>query len=177
MQISLPLVINDPVPEKNSEYWKEEYGSKFYGELAFDIANRIYIRTRLSEAQNWKCCWCGIPTTHYRGKKNSSTLEHIVPRSMGGTDDIENLAMACSKCNSRRGTTDINIFLANAEKTKKSARENRREKRERRYLKRAEKFSSENWKEQTFAEWLGTISRAISKECKEQLINLYGVQQ
>lgn len=174
MQITLPLVINEPVPNKDSSYWKEKYGSVFRGELAFDIADRIYVRTRLSEAQNWKCCWCGIPCTHERGKKDSSTLEHILPKSMGGTDDYENLAMACSRCNSKRGNIDVDVFINNIGKEKKSARENRREKRERRYMKRAEKFAEENWQTLSFLEWIKTISHSISKECKQTLIEIYG---
>ncbi len=34
---------------------------------------------------------------------NGATLEHIVPRNHGGTDDIENLAIACASCNSEKG--------------------------------------------------------------------------
>ena len=31
------------------------------------------------------------------------TVEHIVPRNHGGTDAIENLAIACSRCNHGKG--------------------------------------------------------------------------
>ena len=34
---------------------------------------------------------------------NGATLEHIVPRNHGGTDDLENLAIACARCNSEKG--------------------------------------------------------------------------
>ncbi len=33
---------------------------------------------------------------------NRFTIDHIVPRSLGGSDDIENLALACRRCNERR---------------------------------------------------------------------------
>ncbi len=29
-------------------------------------------------------------------------MEHLLPQSLGGTDDVDNLARACSRCNSRR---------------------------------------------------------------------------
>jgi 5-methylcytosine-specific restriction endonuclease McrA len=29
-------------------------------------------------------------------------MEHLLPQSLGGTDDVDNLALACSRCNSRR---------------------------------------------------------------------------
>lgn len=34
---------------------------------------------------------------------NGATLEHIVPKNHGGTDDVENLAVACARCNSEKG--------------------------------------------------------------------------
>ena len=32
-----------------------------------------------------------------------ATVEHIVPRRRGGTDDPENLALACARCNYQKG--------------------------------------------------------------------------
>ena len=32
-----------------------------------------------------------------------ATIEHIVPRTHGGSDALENLAMACGRCNSQKG--------------------------------------------------------------------------
>lgn len=34
-----------------------------------------------------------------------ATLEHIKPRSLGGTDDYENLAISHGRCNARRGNS------------------------------------------------------------------------
>ena len=33
----------------------------------------------------------------------SATLEHIVPRHHGGTDALDNLALACASCNHQKG--------------------------------------------------------------------------
>ncbi|MDB4975897.1 MAG: hypothetical protein JWN48_4238 [Myxococcaceae bacterium] len=33
----------------------------------------------------------------------SATLEHIVPRTHGGSDALENLALACARCNHAKG--------------------------------------------------------------------------
>jgi 5-methylcytosine-specific restriction endonuclease McrA len=38
----------------------------------------------------------GSPVTH-------ATLEHIVPRTQGGTDELDNLAIACQRCNAGKG--------------------------------------------------------------------------
>src|SRR5436305_14579809 len=40
-------------------------------------------------------------------------IEHIHPRSKGGTDRVSNLTLACEPCNLAKGTKDIKEFLAN----------------------------------------------------------------
>jgi 5-methylcytosine-specific restriction endonuclease McrA len=35
------------------------------------------------------------------------TLEHLVPRSLGGTNALDNLRLACFNCNNRRGAVLI----------------------------------------------------------------------
>jgi hypothetical protein len=44
------------------------------------------------------------PDGHF---KRMLTLDHIIPRSKGGTHDADNLRVACSSCNSRRGPTYV----------------------------------------------------------------------
>lgn len=67
---------------------------------------------RLSEAQNHRCCYCGVSMVledhmHPRG----ATIEHVIPRSMGGTRGWWNLAAACLDCNQKRGNSDHRSFL------------------------------------------------------------------
>jgi len=38
-------------------------------------------------------------------------IEHIVPKAKGGTDRVSNLTLACEKCNSKKGTKDLAVFL------------------------------------------------------------------
>lgn len=33
-----------------------------------------------------------------------ATIEHMLPRNHGGTDDLENLALACAGCNREKGS-------------------------------------------------------------------------
>ena len=51
-------------------------------------------RHRLWLDQGKKCCYCqaGIAYT-------SATIEHKVPRGEGGTDMLDNIAVACCSCN------------------------------------------------------------------------------
>lgn len=88
------------------------YNCPMTAKYAYSTAKKVWIRTKLSSEQNHKCCWCGCTTVEENGKKNSATIEHILPKSQGGTYDFENLAMACSKCNNERKTMDVDAFLA-----------------------------------------------------------------
>ncbi len=44
------------------------------------------------------CQYCG------RSCRKSPTLDHIIPRSRGGTNAWENSVTACSRCNQRKGS-------------------------------------------------------------------------
>lgn len=52
-----------------------------------------------------KCFWCGEQTVSPLQWKNPrrATREHLIPRILGGPDISENIVVACSDCNSRRG--------------------------------------------------------------------------
>ena len=45
------------------------------------------------------CCFCGIPLL-----MEDKTIEHLVPKSVGGSEEIENLAVACQPCNNKKGS-------------------------------------------------------------------------
>lgn len=52
-----------------------------------------------------KCIHCGtrIRASAAGDLLGNTSIEHIVPRSHGGSDDHENLALACASCNSAKG--------------------------------------------------------------------------
>lgn len=39
---------------------------------------------------------------HLCGRAGSTSIDHVIPRSMGGTDDLENLRPSHGSCNSAR---------------------------------------------------------------------------
>lgn len=43
----------------------------------------------------------------YCGEKENLQWEHIIPRSQGGPDIIDNLVEACSGCNTKKGIKDV----------------------------------------------------------------------
>ena len=52
-----------------------------------------------------KCLHCNRHLlVHATGEPiGRATIEHIIPRHHGGTDEVENLALACARCNSEKG--------------------------------------------------------------------------
>jgi 5-methylcytosine-specific restriction endonuclease McrA len=81
--------------------WRMHQDSR--SRLAISRGLTVELRHRLAEAQNWRCCYCGIRMDGPTNAPDSPTFEHIVPRSRGGADDETNLAVACLSCNNRRG--------------------------------------------------------------------------
>lgn len=47
-------------------------------------------------------------------KKSCASLEHVIPVSKGGTDDIGNLSISHWQCNKRRGNGDSGLLCAMA---------------------------------------------------------------
>lgn len=93
------------------EEFRAQYKDKFKAKIAIKIAEKVWLRCRLAEAQNWKCCWCGCQTVDEPQKANSATIEHVIPKARGGTDDWDNLAMSCQRCNTKRAIAGVDEFL------------------------------------------------------------------
>jgi len=56
-------------------------------------------RQAVRERASYLCEYCHSPE---RLSANHFTIDHIIPRSLEGSDDISNLALACRRCNERR---------------------------------------------------------------------------
>lgn len=50
-----------------------------------------------------RCLICGGPLCFEERTGDGATLEHIVPRSLGGTNDLRNLGVAHLRCNNEKG--------------------------------------------------------------------------
>jgi 5-methylcytosine-specific restriction endonuclease McrA len=51
-------------------------------------------------------------------------IDHIIPRKVGGTHDLDNLRVLCKSCNLRKGALNDGVFLAQAATDRKSTRLN-----------------------------------------------------
>lgn len=63
------------------------------------------LREYLLEKWNRQCAYCQV-------KDVPLQIEHIVPRSKGGSNRVSNLCLACTQCNQKKGNQDIKDFLA-----------------------------------------------------------------
>ncbi len=57
------------------------------------------VRQVLAQKAQYRCEYCQSPAAYC---PDSFTVDHIVPRQQGGTDDEDNLAWACYGCNGRK---------------------------------------------------------------------------
>jgi len=109
MQFTTPLIID--VQPTQAEYTAQFPANARHAHIAYSVAVKVWLRTRLSSEQNHRCAWCGCATTEQRRQHNSSTIEHVQPLSMGGADEYDNMVMACSACNGRRGVKTVEVFM------------------------------------------------------------------
>lgn len=67
------------------------------------------LRSRVWEKSDGICCLCGqqmMPDDQY-GRELAYTIEHMVPRSRGGSNEIENLEGSHQWCNQFKGESLI----------------------------------------------------------------------
>jgi 5-methylcytosine-specific restriction endonuclease McrA len=95
--VSQELVRFDLQQIENPEISRVEYQQ---GELA-----GYEVREYLLNKWERKCAYCGIENVPLQ-------IEHIQPKTKGGTNRISNLSLACEPCNIKKGTKDIKVFLA-----------------------------------------------------------------
>lgn len=57
------------------------------------------------DPEKWigKCIHCNTSLSVSLEGKTDATIEHIMPLVAGGTCDLQNMALACSRCNNMKG--------------------------------------------------------------------------
>lgn len=95
--ISMELVRFDMQKQENPEISGTEYQQ---GELA-----GYEVREYLLEKWGRKCAYCSAENVPLQ-------IEHIHPKSRGGSNRISNLTLACQCCNQKKGSLPIEEFLA-----------------------------------------------------------------
>lgn len=88
-----------------------------YGIAMADRRHLQYIRQRLIAKHGMVCALCSKPIE----SENELTVDHIIPRAMGGSTTYENCQLAHKECNLRKGNkyVDPETVKNNTEITKK----------------------------------------------------------
>ena len=93
---SMELVGFDTQKMMNTDIQREEYqkGTLFGTE----------VRAYLMHKWEGRCAYCG--------KEGKLEVEHVHPRSRGGSNSVNNLVVACRPCNEKKGNKSLAEFLA-----------------------------------------------------------------
>lgn len=70
-------------------------------------------KMQLWEEQNGRCCFCDcitFPDSTHHNRNDIATIEHVKPKSLGGSNSIENYKISCFSCNSARGNVKYEEF-------------------------------------------------------------------
>lgn len=62
------------------------------------------LRNKVFERDNYTCMYCGAS-----GDNISLEIDHIIPVSKGGIDNINNLVTACSTCNNKKRAKILSV--------------------------------------------------------------------
>lgn len=66
----------------------------------------LKLRFEVFKRDNFTCQYCGCKTPEV-----ILELEHIIPLSKGGTDDLDNLTTSCFECNRGKGASLLDTIL------------------------------------------------------------------
>ena len=75
-----------------------------------DVGKLPHYRTHRHSLYGQQEGFCNGCEEHFRLR--NLTVDHVVPKSRGGTDDPDNLQLLCGACNSMKGTKEQAAFLA-----------------------------------------------------------------
>lgn len=67
-----------------------------YVRVPRDVHRRKITRKAVLARDSWTCQYCGQ-------RKPSLTVDHVIPRSRGGTSAWDNIVASCAACNRRKG--------------------------------------------------------------------------
>lgn len=66
------------------------------------------LKMRVFVRDNWTCYICGLRVRDLPNHPRMATVDHIIPRIKGGSNDMSNLKTCCAKCNNDKGCNSIN---------------------------------------------------------------------
>jgi 5-methylcytosine-specific restriction endonuclease McrA len=96
-------------PSESAQRWRPpSRGRPARGRVGWSEVDATFQRTQVDGQAAWvgKCLHCGrkLVVRDDGRAMGQATLEHVWPQSQGGSDEVANLAVACSGCNREKGT-------------------------------------------------------------------------
>ena len=74
---------------------------------------RPQTRRRIYERDGWLCVWCTVKVAQQLAPGIClASVDHVVPRSRGGSNRPGNLITCCATCNTKRGHRSVPAFAA-----------------------------------------------------------------
>jgi hypothetical protein len=58
---------------------------------------------KLAKRDGWSCAYCDRPLGWGHPSVFEPTVDHKIPTSRGGSDELDNLALSCAPCNASKG--------------------------------------------------------------------------
>ena len=106
---NIQLENKELIQEKNRLIEEFNNLKRKYQKLCHKNRAPVSKNTRLFvlERDNHRCLACGT--------EENLTLDHIIPRSKGGTNDIDNLQVLCQYCNLSKGVNEVDYRHNNVE--------------------------------------------------------------
>ena len=106
---------------KMNEELKKEFDKriKVLGKIEKEVKEALFEKfVNCYNKEGFRCHYCGIKMQLKWGAEVSFTLDHTIPRKIGGKDIVENIELVCRTCNFLKGDQDAEKYLKNMERLK-----------------------------------------------------------
>lgn len=87
------------------EFWEPNALNRLRAHVVSQSPTRSTKRVEILNKNEGRCYYCETPLTLL-----SMTIDHLTPKSRGGTSEMDNLMPACQPCNHRKGDMTLTEF-------------------------------------------------------------------
>ena len=103
----------------NTNFLRTEFNKRIKA-LKLDEQAKEELFNRFSElySNGFKCAYCNERMELKWGTELSFTIDHIIPRKLGGRDTLDNIAFTCRTCNFLKGDRQPDWFYSNIKRLK-----------------------------------------------------------